>query len=183
MNLERAAKRVAPAANLDRAKDSLEGQRRGTTAGDPLTILAVSLGQDPFGVGAFEGLREEAAFEELAAAFDAGLQELGEISIRLGHGQLQSEQGLKVQALRWDRDWLGEDRSWKLLRGPHGHDLRWRGGVAMHALLPTPSQTLQIRAQTGPLFRVKPPPKNTRPGRPAAPPSRLAFAPSQAVVE
>jgi hypothetical protein len=86
MNLERAAKRVAPAANLDRAKDGLEAERRGATAGDPLTVLAVSLGQDPFGVGAFEGLREEAAFEELAAAFDAGLQELGRSASCWGMG-------------------------------------------------------------------------------------------------
>jgi WD40 repeat protein len=48
-----------------------------------------------------------------------------------------------------DLDGLGGDRSLKLLRGAHGNGLRWRGGVAMRALLPSPSQLLQIRAQTG----------------------------------
>jgi hypothetical protein len=37
----------------------------------------------------------------------------------------------------------------KFLRGTHGDFLLWRGGIAMRALLPTPLQILQIRAQTG----------------------------------
>jgi hypothetical protein len=114
-----------------------------------LTILAVSLGHDEFGVGAFDGLLEETAFEHLAAAFDAGLQEFGEIGILVGHGQLERELGLKDQALLLDLDLLDVDRSLKLLRGTQGDDLLWRGGVAMRALLPVPTQILQIRAQTG----------------------------------
>src|SRR5438105_1781726 len=56
---------------------------------------------------------------------------------------------LKDQALVLDLDLFVSDRSLKLLRGTHGDVLLWRGGVAIRALLPTPSQILQIRAQTG----------------------------------
>ena len=115
----------------------------------PWPCFAVPLGQDEFGVGLFDGVLEEAAFEHLAAAFDARFEASGEVGILLGHGQFQAELGLKDQALVLDLDWLGGDRSLKLLRGTHGDVLRWRGGVAMRALLPIPSQILQIRAQTG----------------------------------
>ena len=57
--------------------------------------------------------------------------------------------GLKDQTSVLDLDCLGGDRSLKLLRGMQGDGLRWRGGVAMRALLPIPSHLLQIRAQTG----------------------------------
>jgi hypothetical protein len=114
-----------------------------------LALFAVPTGQDQFGIGLFDGLLEEAAFEHLAAPFDGGFDVLGEIGIVRGHGQFQAELGLKHQALILDLDCLGGDRSLKLLRGTHGDGLRWRGGVAMRALLPIPSQLLQIRAQTG----------------------------------
>jgi hypothetical protein len=57
--------------------------------------------------------------------------------------------GLKDQAPVLDLDCLGGDRSLEILRGTHGDVLRWRGGIAMRALLPIPSQIPQIRAQTG----------------------------------
>ena len=89
----------ASAADLDRAEDGLEGERGGAAADDPLAVLAVPLGQDEFGVGLFDGLLEEAAFEHLAAAFDARFEAPGEVGILLGHGQFQADLGLKDQAL------------------------------------------------------------------------------------
>ena len=67
----------------------------------------------------------------------------------LGHGQFQAELGLKDQAPVLDLECLVGDRSLELLRGTHGDVLRWRGGIAMRALLSIPAQILQIRAQTG----------------------------------
>jgi hypothetical protein len=135
--------------DLDRAENSLEGERRGAAADDPTSLLAVPSGQDEFGVGLFDGVLEQAAFEHLAAAFDARFEVSGEVGIVLGHGQFQTDLGLKDQATPLDLDLLGSDRSLKLLRGTHGDVLLWRGGVAMRALLPIPSQILQSRAQTG----------------------------------
>lgn len=125
--------------DLDRAENSLEGERRGAAADDPTSLPAAPSGQDEFGVGL-------AAFEHLAAAFDARFEASGEVGIVLGHGQFQTDLGLKDQATPLDLDLLGSDRSLKLLRGTHGDVLLWRGGVAMRALLPIPSQFLQIRA-------------------------------------
>jgi hypothetical protein len=92
---------------------------------------------------------EEAAFEHLAAAFDTRFEVLGKISILRGQGQFQADLGLKDEALVLDLDGLSGDCSLKLLGSTHGDVLRWRGSVAMRALLPTPPQILQIRAQTG----------------------------------
>jgi hypothetical protein len=66
-----------------------------------------------------------------------------------GQGKFQADLSLKDQPLILDLDCLGGDRSLKLLRGRHSDALRWRGGMAVRALLPTASQILQIRAQTG----------------------------------
>jgi hypothetical protein len=114
-----------------------------------LAVFAVSLGHEELGVGAFDGVLEEAAFEHLAAAFDTRFEVLGEISILRGHGQFQADLSLKDEALVLDLDCLGGDCSLKLLGSTHGDVLRWCGGVAMRALLATPPQILQIRAQTG----------------------------------
>jgi hypothetical protein len=57
--------------------------------------------------------------------------------------------GLKKEAIVWELDGLGGDRSLKPLRGTPGDVLDWRGGVAMRALPRTPSQILRARAQTG----------------------------------
>jgi hypothetical protein len=109
----------------------------------------MALRQDQFGVGLFDGVLEEVAFEHLSASFDPRFEAFGEIGILVGHGQFQADLGLKDQALVLDLDSLGSDRSLKSLRGTHGEVLLWRGGVAMRALLSLPSQILQIRAQTG----------------------------------
>jgi hypothetical protein len=138
-----------PTADLDRAEDGLEGERRGAAAEDPLAVLASASGQDQLGVGAFDGLLEQTAFEHLAAAFDARFEAPGEIGVLLGQGQFEADLGLKDQAPVLDLDGLGGDRSLELQRGTHGDGLRWRGGVAMRTPLPLPSQILQIRAQTG----------------------------------
>jgi len=77
-------------------------------------------GQDELGVGAFDGLLEQAAFEHLAAAFDARFEASGEIGVLLGQGQFEADLGLKDQSPVLDLDCLGGDRSLKL-----------RGGVRM----------------------------------------------------
>jgi hypothetical protein len=141
--------RDASPLDLDGAEDGLEGKRGGAPANNPLALFAAAPRQDQFGVGLFDGVLEEAAFEHLPAPFDLRFETLGEIGILLGHGQLQADLGLKDEALVLDLDWLGSDRSLKLLRGTHGEVLLWRGSVAMRALQPIPSQLLQIRAQTG----------------------------------
>ncbi|HMB08941.1 MAG TPA: hypothetical protein VKP69_35085 [Isosphaeraceae bacterium] len=114
-----------------------------------MALLAMPSGQDELGVGLFDGVLEEAAFEHLSAPFDACFEALGKVGILNGHGQFQAELSLKDQAIVLDLDSLCSDRSLKLLRSTHGDVLRWRGGVAMRALLSHPSQILQIRAQTG----------------------------------
>lgn len=73
----------------------------------------------------------------------------GEVGIVLGHGQFQADLGLEKEAVVWELDGLGGDRSLKPLRGTPGDVLDWRGGVAMRALPRTPSQILRARAQTG----------------------------------
>jgi hypothetical protein len=141
--------RDAAPPDLDSAEDGLGGKRGRATADDPLPLFGVPTGQDHLGIGVFDGLLEEAAFEHLAVPFDGGFEVFGEIGIVRGHGQFQAELGMKDQALILDLDCLGGDRSLKPVRGTHGDGLRWRGGVATRALLPIPSQLLQIRAQTG----------------------------------
>ena len=102
----------------------------------------------------FQGLPEQAAFEQWTASFDARLEVPGEIGVLLGQGQFQAELGLKDQAFVLDLDGFGGDRRLKVLRGTHGDGLCWRGGVAMRAVLPIPSQLLQIphRPATGKKF-------------------------------
>ena len=65
----------------------------------PWPCLPCRSGQDELGVGLFDGVLEEAAFEHLAAAFDARFEAFGEVGILLGHGQFQAELGLKDQAI------------------------------------------------------------------------------------
>jgi len=72
--------------DLDRSEDGLEGERRGAAAEDPMPLLAVPLGQDELGVGLFDSVLEQAAFEYLAAAFDARFEPSGEVGILLRHG-------------------------------------------------------------------------------------------------
>jgi hypothetical protein len=124
------------------------GERGGAAAGDPLAVFAVPSGQDQFGVGLFDGLLEQAAFEQLAAPLDARFKAFGEIGVVRGQGQFQADLSLKDEALVLALDLGVGDRSLKLLRGTHGDVLRWRGGVALRALLSIPSRFLQIRAQT-----------------------------------
>jgi hypothetical protein len=66
-----------------------------------------------------------------------------------GQGQFLAELGPKNQAPVLDFDGRGGNRSLKLLMGTDGDGFRWRGSVAMRAVLSTLPQTLQFRAQTG----------------------------------
>jgi hypothetical protein len=59
----------------------------------------MSLGHEEFGVGAFDGALEEAAFEHLSAAFDARFEAFGQFGILHRHGELEHDLGLKDQAL------------------------------------------------------------------------------------
>ncbi|MBV8606308.1 MAG: hypothetical protein JO034_02455 [Singulisphaera sp.] len=104
-----------------------------------MTVFAVPSGDDELGVGLFDGLLEEAAFEDLAAAFDARFEALGKVGILGGHGQFQAELSLKDETVVLDLDCLFGDRSLKILRGTHGDVLRWRGGMAVRAFLPIPT--------------------------------------------
>jgi hypothetical protein len=139
----------AAAADPDGAEGRLEGERGGTAAEDPSAVLASASGQDELGVGPLDGVLEQPAFEDLAAALDARLESSGERGVLLGHGQFQSDLGVQGQAVVLDLDVRGGDRSLDLQRGTHGEVLRWRGGIAMRALLQIPSQVLQIREQIG----------------------------------
>jgi hypothetical protein len=114
-----------------------------------LALFAVPSGQDQFGVGLLDGLLEQATLEDLTTPFDARFEVSGEVGILGGHGQFQADLRLKDQALVLNLDVLGGDLSLEFLRGTHGDVRLWRGGVAMRALLSTPSQILQTRAQTG----------------------------------
>lgn len=138
-----------PLPDLDRAEDGLEGERGRAAAEDPLALFATPVGQDQRGVGVLHDLLKQPALEHLSAPFDARFEASGEIGVLLGHGQFQTDLGLNEQPILLDLDRLTDDRNVKFLRGAHGDALRWRGGVAMRALLSFPSQILQIRAQTG----------------------------------
>ena len=59
-----------------------------------------------FGVGLFDGVLEQAAFEHLATPFDARFEAFGEIGVVRGHGQFQADVGLKDQAIVLDLDLL-----------------------------------------------------------------------------
>jgi hypothetical protein len=139
----------AATADLDGTEDGLEGVRGRATAGELSTVLAVPLGHDELGVGALDGLREQAAFEQLAPPFDPRFEASGAIGILLGQGPFQAELGPKDQAIILDLDLGGGGRSLKLLRGTPEDALRRRGGVAMRALLSNPYQIFPIRPQTG----------------------------------
>ena len=102
----------ASAADVDRAEDGLEGVGGGAAAGDPPAVFAVPSRQDQFGVGLLDGLLEQPAFEDLAAAFDAGFEASGQLGILLGQGQFQGELGLQDQAVVLDLDLAAATVAW-----------------------------------------------------------------------
>jgi hypothetical protein len=51
------------------------------------------VGQDQFGVGLFDGLLEETAFEHVAGSVDAGFETAGKIRVLIRQGQLQADLG------------------------------------------------------------------------------------------
>ena len=76
-------------------------------------------GQDELGIGLFDGLKE-AAFEDLAALFDACFEVLGEMSVLLGQRKFQADLSLKDETAIWIDDVLGRDRGLNILRDTHG---------------------------------------------------------------
>jgi len=76
----------ASAAGLNRAEDGLEGERRGAAAGDPLAVFAVAPGQDELGVGLFDGVLEQEAFEHLAPRSMPASRRLGRSASCSGRG-------------------------------------------------------------------------------------------------
>ncbi len=107
-------------ADLHRAEDGLEGEGGGAATGDALPPFAVALSQDQLAVGAFDRLLEQAAFEDLATAFEDRFEELGELVVWLGHGQFERELRLKDHAIVLDLDVFESDSSLKFLRGTPG---------------------------------------------------------------
>jgi hypothetical protein len=61
---------------------------------------------------------------------------------------LLADPGRKDQALAWDLDRFGADRSLKLVKGTRGDSFRWRDAITIRALRPIPSQLPQNRAES-----------------------------------